>query len=372
MFTTILFQGEQTMSEDIYRKLAQRLDAIPNGFPATESGVELRLLAKIFTPEEAALASVMRLTREPAAAIAARAGVDPKTAYRTLKKMTRKGQIRVKRGEGQLAFGLMPFAVGFYEEQLPRMDVELATLFEQYIQEIRGGTIAHSAPAINRVIPVEEAVPFDLEIFPYERATTMLEEAKAWAVRDCICRVQRRLIGKGCDHPVENCLVFAPVAGVFDHSKVDRAITKEEALRILRETEESGLVHSTGNYRDGHQYICNCCTCCCGVLRGVAEFGVPTAVAHSDFYAVVDADLCIGCEDCVERCQFGALAVPEDICEVDYARCVGCGVCATVCPTDALHLERRPAGKTLPLPTDNDEWLSWRAEERGIRLEEVL
>ena len=360
------------MSKDVYRKLAQRLDTIPNGFSATESGVELRLLAKIFTPEEAEMASVMRLTREPAADIGARAGVDPKTAYRTLKKMTRKGQIRVKKGEGQLLFGLMPFAVGFYEEQLPRMDEELATLFEQWVQESRGGSIVQSAPAINRVIPVEEAVPFDLEIFPYERATTMLEEAKAWAVRDCICRVQQRLIGKGCDHPVENCLVFAGVEGVFDHSKVDRALTKEEALRILREAEESGLVHSTGNYRDGHHYICNCCTCCCGVLRGVAEFGVPTAIAHSDFYAVVDADLCIGCEDCVERCQFGALAVPDDVCEVDRVRCVGCGVCTMVCPTDALRLERRPEGETPPLPAGEDEWMVWRAEERGIRLDEVL
>jgi Pyruvate/2-oxoacid:ferredoxin oxidoreductase delta subunit len=360
------------MPEEIYRKLAQRLHTIPNGFPATESGVELRLLAKIFTPEEAAIASVMRLTHESAADIAARADVDPKTAYRTLKKMTRKGQIRVKREKGYLAFGLMPFAVGFYEEQLPRMDEELASLVEQYFQEIRGGTIARSAPAVNRVIPVEEAIPFDLEIFPYERASALLEEAKAWGVRDCICRVQRRLIGKACDHPVENCLVFAPVAGVFDNSKVDRAITKEEALRILREAEESGLVHSTGNYRDGHHYICNCCTCCCGVLRGVAEFGVPTAIAHSDFVAVVDADLCIGCEDCVERCQFGALAVPEDVCEVDYARCVGCGVCTIVCPTDALQLKRRPEGETPPLPVDDDEWLDWRAKERGIQLEEIL
>lgn len=249
------------MSEEIYRKLAQRLDTIPNGFSATESGAELRLLAKIFTPEEAEMASVMRLTREPAADIAARADVDPKTAYRTLKRMARKGQIRVKRGEGQLAFGLMPFAVGFYEEQLPRLDKELASLVEQYFQEVKGGTIARSVPAINRVIPVEEAIPFDLEIFPYERATTMLEEAKAWAVRDCICRVQQQLIDKGCDHPVENCLVFAPVEGVFDHSKVDRALTKEESLRILREAEEAGLVHSTGNYRDGHHYICNPSSC---------------------------------------------------------------------------------------------------------------
>ncbi|MCP4538133.1 MAG: 4Fe-4S ferredoxin [Chloroflexi bacterium] len=360
------------MSEEIYRKLAQRLDAIPNGFPPTESGVEVRLLEKIFTPEEAEIASVMRLTHEPAADIAARLGLDPKKAYRTLKKMTRKGQIRVEKGEGALGFGLMPFAVGFYEEQLPRLDEEMASLVEQYFQEIGGGSIAQSIPAVHRVIPVEEAIPFDLEIFPYERATAMLEEAKAWAVRDCICRVQRGLIGKACDHPVESCLVFAEVEGVFDHSKLDRALTKEEALSILRETEKSGLVHSTGNYRDGHHYICNCCTCCCGVLRGVAEFGVPTAVAHSDFGAVVNVEECIGCKDCVERCQFGALAVPEDVCEVDSVRCVGCGVCTMVCPTDALSLKRRPKGETPPLPTNNDEWLDLRAKERGIELADML
>ncbi|MDY7079364.1 MAG: 4Fe-4S binding protein [Chloroflexota bacterium] len=109
------------------------------------------------------------------------------------------------------------------------------------------------------------------------------------------------------------------------------------------------------------------------------EFGVPTAVARSDFRAVVDADLCIGCSDCVERCQFGALAVPEDVlstgseqcCEVNYARCVGCGLCTTVCPTGALHLERRPEGEALP-PANKMEWMAQRAEERGIPLQNVL
>jgi electron transport complex protein RnfB len=359
------------MPEDVYRKLARRLDAIPNGFPSTESGVELRLLAKIFTPEEAALAAVMRLTREPAADVAARAGVDPDTAYRTLKGMVRKGLIRVKRSEGQLTFGLMPFVVGIYEEQLPRMDAELAALFEQYYQETQSG-ITRDAPAIHRVIPIEEAIRFDLEIFPYERASELLEGAKSWGVRDCICRVQQRLVGKGCDHPVENCLVFAPIEGAFDHSEVDRPITKEEALRILREAEEAGLVHSTGNYRDRRSYICNCCTCCCGILRGVAEFGIPTAIARSDFRAAVDAEVCVGCGDCVERCQFGALSVPEDVCVVDYVRCVGCGLCATVCPTGALYLERRPEGEVLPPPADIKEWMVQRAQERSISISDVL
>ena len=361
------------MSEDVYRELAQRLDAIPNGFPATESGVELRLLARIFTPQEAALASVMRLTRESVADIAGRVGTDADTAYSILKGMTRKGLILAKKGEGQLIFGLMPFVVGIYEEQLPRMDEEMASLFEEYYQETGGGGgLIQDPPPGHRVIPVEEAIPFEPEIFPYERASELLEGSKAWGVRECICRIQRGLIGKGCEHSVENCLVFAPIEGAFDRSDVTRAISKEEALQILRETEEEGLVHSTGNYRDGPYYICNCCTCSCAFLRSVAEFGVPTAIARSDFRALVDVEECSGCGDCVERCQFGALSVPDEVCAVDYTHCVGCGLCTTICPTDALGLERRPGGEIPVPPANRKEWMTARAKERGISMLDVL
>lgn len=355
------------MHENVYRRLAQRLDAIPNGFPATESGAELRLLAKMYTPEQAALAAVMGMSYEPAEEIAARAGVDPKAAYHTLKRMARQGLIYAGKGEAGLAFRLMPFVVGVYEEQLPRMDAELAELFEAYLQESRGSTIYGPTP-VHRVIVVQEAIPVDVEVFPYESASALLEGAKAWAVRDCICRVQKRLIGEGCDHPIENCLVFAPMENAFDHSKVDRAISKEEALRILTETEEAGLVHSTGNYRDRQNYICNCCTCSCGILRGIAEFGVLSAVAHSKFRAVSDSGICAGCGDCVERCQFGALSVPEDVCVVDVIRCVGCGQCVTVCPTDALQMAQRSEGEMPPLAANRREWMAQRAQARGITL----
>ncbi len=360
------------MAEDVYVRLARRLDTLPNGFPPTASGVELRLLAKIFTPEEAALASVMRLSCEPASEIAARAGVEPRVASRILKEMVRKGQIRASKGEGQLLFGLLPFAVGFYEEQLPRMDKEMAMLVEQYFQETGGAGVSQPGPPLHRVIPVEEAIPFAVQIFPYERATELIEEARAWGVRDCICRVQQRLVGRGCAHELETCLVFAPVEGAFDGNETIRPLTKEEALRLLRRAEEAGLVHTVGNYRDGIRYICNCCTCCCGILRGVAEFGVPSAVAHSAFYAVVEETSCLGCGSCVERCQFGALSVQDEVCQVDYARCVGCGVCVIGCPSGALHLQRRPEEEVPPLPSDIRTWMLRRAEERGVPLSEVL
>lgn len=358
------------MKDEDYRRLAQRLDAIPNGFPSTESGVELKLLARMYTPEQAALAAEMRITHEPAETIAARTGVDARAAYRMLKTMARRGLIYASKGDRELRFALMPFVVGAYEEQLPHMDAELAQLFEAYLQESRGSTIYGPTP-VHRVIPVEQAVPVDVEIYPYQSAAALLESAKAWAVRDCICRVQKRLIGDPCDHPVENCLVFAPVEGIFDHSEVSRAITKEMALRILEESEEAGLVHTTGNYRDEHRYICNCCTCSCGILRGVAEFGILSAVAHSDFRAVADADVCAGCGDCVERCQFDALSLPDGVCVVDVAHCVGCGQCVGVCPTEAMHLVRRADGELAPLPIDHAAWLAQRAKERGISLDDI-
>jgi electron transport complex protein RnfB len=353
------------VSKDVYRRLADRLDEIPNGFPATESGAELKLLSKIFTPEEAALAAILRLELETADKIAARNGKEPRGVYRTLKTMVRKGQIRFGRSGGELAFGLMPFAVGIYEEQLPRLDQELAILFEQYFLEVQGA-LAQMAPPIHRVIPVKEAVPAGIEIYPYERASQLVETASAWGVRDCICRLQQKLIGKGCDRPLETCLVLAPVSGVFDHSETTRAVSKEEAFRILDEAAEAGLVHSPGNFQDEHFYICNCCTCCCGVLRNVAEFSVPTAIASSGFVAVVDEAACAGCGDCLARCQFGALALPSDGCEVDTVRCVGCGLCVSVCPSQALLLARPTAREISPPPASFAEWTAQRAEARGL------
>ncbi len=353
------------MPSPSYRRLAIKLDAIPNGFPATESGIELRLLARIFTPEQAGLAAELTLEPEVADVIAERAAIDPQEAYRTLKAMARKGLVRVNRKEGKLGFSLMPFVVGFYEEQLPRLDQELAMLSEQYFQEIQGA-LAQFGPPIHRVIPVEEAIPAGIEIYPFEQAVHLLESASAWGVRDCICRLQQKLIGKGCDRPLEACLVFAPVGGVFDHSETTRAITKEEALSVLHDAAEAGLVHSPGNYQDGNHYICNCCSCCCGVLRNVAEFGMPTAIASSGFEVAVDEQMCAGCGDCLDRCQFGALAVPEGVCTADAGRCVGCGLCVTVCPSQALRLERPAARVVTPPPASFTEWMVQRGEARGL------
>lgn len=350
-----------------YLKLAEGLDKLPHGYPKTDSGVEIEILEKLFEPLEAQIACELQSKSEPVSVIAERASMDLEEVKRSLKGMARKGLIRVKKGDGEMKFGLMPFVVGFYENQLPRMNTELAQLFERYFHDSRAGIVRFS-PSVHRVIPVGESVSMDLEIFPYEEASEIIENAKSWGVRDCICRVQQRLIGSGCEHEVESCMVFAPVEGAFDHSEVDRAISKEEAFQILRSAAESGLVHSAANQQQGLHYICNCCTCCCGILRGLAEYDIPTAVSRSNFRAEVDEDICSSCGDCIERCQFGALTLGDDTCIVDHSRCVGCGQCTTVCSTESLHLIRLSSAEMTVPPEDLHAWMATRAKERNISI----
>jgi Fe-S-cluster-containing hydrogenase component 2 len=356
------------MSEEVYRRLARRLDTIPHGFPATESGVEFDVLERLFAPEEAALACDMSLVPETAADIASRAGMDLAVARQRLDGMVDKGLVGAQPGEGERSYRLSPRVTGLPGFRLPLRDVELARLAEQYYQETRGIGLVERAPASVRVIPVQKAIPTDLQIHPYEQASTLLENAKSWGVRDCICRAWQRSIDKGCDHALEVCLGFSPVEGTFDNSEVDRALTKEEALRILQEAEEEGLVHTTINFRDQPHNICNCCTCCCGPLRVVAEFGIPTAVARSDFQMAVQAELCDGCSACVGRCQFKALSLLDGIASIDLERCVGCGVCAQACATGALHLERLAGDRGPCTPSSFDDWVAQWEESHSTSL----
>jgi NAD-dependent dihydropyrimidine dehydrogenase PreA subunit len=329
-------------------------------------------LARLYTREEATIVSAMRLTYETAGDIAIRAAMDPGAANDILDGAVRKGLVRTRTGEKERTFALNPQTAGFagYQLETFRHDAEVAELCERYIRETRGGSISDAPPA-RRVIAVEQSIPFNLAIHPYEQATEMLTSAKSWGVLDCICRTQTRQAGRGCSHPLESCLVFAPFEGAFDDDESIRAISQEESLRILREAEDRGLVHTTGNIGEHDFNICNCCACCCGLLRGVIEFHRPTVIAHSDFSVTVDETACEGYGDCVKRCDFGALSLPGDVCVVDHARCVGCGQCVLACSAGALSLQRRLEGETPPPPADFGEWMAEHAERRGISLVEL-
>ncbi|MDF1499402.1 MAG: 4Fe-4S binding protein [Anaerolineales bacterium] len=355
-------------AEAPYQALAERLHSLPNGFPATRSGVERRLLAMLFTPDQAALAAQLRLTKETAGEIARRLDRDPGETRALLKSMARAGCIAAERSDAGIVYGLMPFVVGIYEMQVSRMETELARLFEDYYQETFGTALAYE-PSFHRVIPVQESVHFENQIQPFEHVSTILESARSWGVMDCICRKQKALIGDPCDHPVDVCMVLGSVPNAFDKNETIRGLTLEQAREALRFAAEAGLVHCVSNNQKGIHYICNCCTCSCGILRGIADFGVANVVAHSSYVNTVEDGTCIECELCLGHCPFDALSLTTSF-QIDQERCVGCGVCVQHCPEEALKLVLREEAQTPPETIK--EWGLLRASQRGLDLRDVL
>lgn len=353
-----------------YKRLAERLDALPNGFPPTDDCSELRLLAAIFSAEEADMAAQLRVNLETADEIAQRLGIDRDSTRQILKNMARKGLIRAGKAEGGLGYGLLPFVVGIYENQIGSFTKELAELFEQYYQQSFTKMLAIQ-PAIHRVVPVGESIKMNMQVAPYESAAGIIERAQSWGVQDCICRMQTAYIGKPCKHPVDMCMVFNPMPDAFVNSTEIRALTKEGAYETLRRADQAGLVHCVSNSQKGTWYICNCCTCSCGILRGMAQLGIANVVASSAFVNTIDTELCNACGLCVENCQFDALSV-DGTAIVNETRCVGCGVCVNACQEHALVLVRRPEDEIKPVPQNLWDWGLQRAQERGIDITSIL
>jgi NAD-dependent dihydropyrimidine dehydrogenase PreA subunit len=159
------------------------------------------------------------------------------------------------------------------------------------------------------------------------------------------------------------------VPDLFEDSPTGRVITKDEAYKLLDECEENALVHLTSNMQQGHFFICNCCGCCCGVLRSINELGAPaTTVVNSHYYAEIDPDECSLCGVCAdERCQVNAIAESEDASyEVIREKCIGCGLCISACPTDAITLLRRPEDEVVAPPLGEAEWFQERGSRRGV------
>ncbi len=345
-----------------YRALAARLNSFPEGFPPTEDGKELALLAHLFSPEEAWLAAHMTETLSPLDQVSEAASVSQRESRSLVKSMVGKGLISLSRGEEGILVRLFPFVVGFYENQFDRMDESFAQLFEAYYQD-SFPQVLRVSPQFHRVVPVGVSIENRVEIYPEEDIRTILSSKQAWGVLDCVCRKQRQLIGKGCEHPVHVCLVLGERRGMFDAVQGIDALDLAGAQAVLEAAAEAGLVHTVSNHRNELTYICSCCTCSCGILRGISEVGLSNVVARSRYAARVAADLCIGCGDCEAACQFDAIHLDVSA-QVDQTVCVGCGVCVRACLEDCIQLEERLAEDILDLSESREAWLSRRAQNR--------
>jgi electron transport complex protein RnfB len=350
---------------DVYEKLATHLDNLPAGYPRTESGVEMRILKRLFSPEEAEIATNLTMMPEPVAGIAARVDMDEAAAGgHALEDMAQKGLIfRISKKDTTL-YSAAQFVVGIWEYHLNDLDEDLIRDVNEYMPALMKKSWLSTKTKQLRVVPVAKSVSAEMAIMPFEAAEAIINKQSKIVVTNCICRKEQKMIGKGCDKPMEVCLSFGAGAYYYEQNGLGREIDKAEALELVRKGVEAGLVLQPGNQQKSMN-ICMCCGCCCGVLKNMKKLDKPARVVHTNYFAEVDAEACIGCEACVERCQMDAITVDE-IARVNLDRCIGCGLCVTDCPTDAMLLKQKDEKDHYIPPKNVFETYMNIAQERGL------
>ena len=351
------------MTQDIYEKLAKHLDNLPSGFPSTPDGVELRILKRLFSEDEAELACQLSMMPEEPESIADKIDQPVEVVAPKLTEMSRKGLIFRMDRDGKIRYMAAQFVIGIWEYHVNDLDKDLIKDMNAYIPYLMDEFNKRETQQL-RTIPISKSLSGEGAVMPYEEARKIVEAQSKIIVADCICRKEHRMVDKDCGKPLENCLIFGTGAHFYLQNGLGREITKQETLKILEEAEEVGLVLQPSNSQKVVN-ICLCCGCCCQILKGLKLQEEPARHVKSNYYAQVDQDRCAGCETCIERCQMEAIEMVEGTAKVNPDRCIGCGLCVPTCSTEAMQLVVKPEGELYVPPAKMIETYMRIAKERG-------
>ena len=361
---------------EAYLKLHERMAKSAEGAPAADELFEIFRI--LFTEEEALVGSRMPMMPTNFEGVATATEVDPDRLRQLLASMGDKGLIMDAEMKGEMVYMLSPPIVGFLEytfmkrnEELPMK--RLAELAETYLNDYLAPqelSLAQTPRA--RVVPYVSAFGGEMtsEVVTYEQAQELIRAAGRGSLGSCFCRRQAHLLGRGCDAPVDDiCMGLGKGGDYLARHGFARPATVEELLAKLDEAEELGLVHTCDNVQKRPVFMCHCCGCCCHLLLSITKHKMRNMLAPSGFVARVDEDTCVGCGDCVERCQIDAITLDDDTAHVDAASCIGCGVCVPSCATDALALAPRAQA---PEPPKNMMELYMRLAQEKDRLKHFI
>jgi len=357
-------------TDNVYRDLQRHLDKQAVGFPATKSGAEIRILKRIFDPEEAKLA--LTLSYEPRSLQEIFETVKPGDMELgelgiMLERMVLKGGIGRSLKENTAYYYTTPFVVGMYEWQLGNLTAELLEDFDPYLTSRDFGLamLSTKLPQM-RTIPVEKSIPIGRHVTTYDNLREIINGHEGpIGINECICRKRSRLKGKPCQKTsrLETCMCLGEWAKDAIKAGVSRQVSRTEALEIARLNEAEGLVLQPSNDQKV-EFICACCGCCCGMLGMQKMLPKPVDFWATNFYATVDTEVCTGCGTCAKRCQVNAARLDEKagVSRIDLDRCIGCGNCVTSCPAGAITLTKKEK-ETVP-PEDREILYKVIAENR--------
>ncbi len=349
------------MFEDVYRKLQQYFDTFPLGFPATDTGVEIRLLKKLFTPKEAEIAIKVKYGHwgssenfDSLAVIYERVkdlGYTLEEVEEHLDNMVSKGAIVRIIKDGIKSYANTLLVLGIYEHQVDKITKEFLDDFYEYLssEDWRNENKSVKTPQM-RTIPVGIKFEYGNPIAKYDDIKSVFAKAEGpFAIINCICRQSQDLLNNPCKMTDrrEVCMTFGNVAQIYIDSGFGREITKEEAIENLKQNEEEGLIFRPGNTQE-MDFVCSCCYCCCGEVAGLKRIPNPADHVTNNYIAQVNEELCTGCGICVDRCQMDAITIENDVSIINQMRCIGCGNCVLKCPDNAITLEAKEKQKIPP------------------------
>lgn len=372
---------DQAWQEDqAYSRLQQRLDRMVTGAP--DSPVLQRILRVLFTAQEAELASRMP-TLCSLDSLAARTERPVEELVPLVDSMARRGLVVDLEHRGQRWVMLAPVVIGFFEYTFMRVHDdaegrELADLFEEYLYGDERRDLAHAvfrgSVQIGRSMVREEAIPQDtpdVEVLDWERATWVVSSARSVAVSTCPCRQHAQLEGHGCGKPLRTCLTFNSAADALVRMGLAEPVSTDEGLDILAECKAAGLAQTADNVQEDVTYMCNCCGCCCGMMQAIRGAGISNAIVSSNWVAQTDLENCRGCKKCWRRCPADAITMVDNEGQgkrvfwaiVDADKCLGCGVCVDVCHWEGRFMQPREHRVFTP-QTTRDRMIAM-AVERG-------
>jgi len=334
------------------------------------------ILEELLSPRQAQIAAALPGTAEE---VAQKTDSDPEAVGEELEALFRAGVAFPKGDYGNREYFRFVRSIGQFHDasQAPGgidvvKDRKFYELWHDFVMNEwypdMGKAMDRSPQPWERIIPAYNAIKNTPGMLPCEDMREVLKAQRRIAIVPCSCRYRTTAVGEHCAHTAEeerwNCYQFNRGADYAVARQGGRELSIGEALELLEKVEQDGLLHIWHNNSSltGPNVACQCCRDCCmsSVPLDIVQAPLDKRWQKSRYIAVVDEEACIGCQNCVDRCQFDAIEMvkPEGAgkskklkARIDTDACYGCGVCVLECDkADALSMKLVRPPDHIPEP----------------------
>ncbi len=376
------------VGKDVFRKLGSKIDGLEVRAPWNDR--LYAVLNELYSAEEADVVVRMPYGLSSFEELEKATGREKADLRRILDSLTAKALVMDLWLNEAYQYVPSPMVVGILDLTMMRMgpdtnSKEWAKLLHEYMFGDNAFVAANFGKGERlspiRVLPHEDAIKAEeyCEVLDYEKASSLIGEAKKFSIGLCACRHEKMHLGeKKCEVPLAKCSAFDYAADLMIRHNLAREVSRSEMEDNFAESKELGLVLTADNVQKNVRFVCHCCKCCCNLMLAISKFGYPNTVVTSNFQAEIDEDSCLGCGNCAEACPINAITLADDqnpesklkTAKVDAALCLGCGVCALQCSTGANKLAQREQ-RVIP-PETTFERIMLQCLEKGTLQNQIF